>query len=225
MVLNDLIYNLKALYWANDGSFSPSAPMKMYHGFMIDKINQANSSTLKRLVWRIIHFATGVFAYPILGFFAGLEMAITLLNWHLNGKAHNTENISMINRAILNVHEMPARGLSLSFKLNSDGSKSTSVLKSFREYDITCGPETTKGQFKAKKQQLTKEMKEIIQQFTNAYTKIYIQYSGSWQDGIKFTFLAADSLLPYCSNPLLPDYKKITYPNTDQVFQEAEVIE
>lgn len=209
MVSNDFFYKLKALYWANNGGFSPSVPMKMYHGFMIDKI-EANSSKLKKLVWCIIHVATGILAYPILGFFAGLDMAVNLLNWHLNGKKHNTEN-SILRAVFFNVHDAPASGYSSSFKLTSNSSLMTPVLKNFREYDITFGPETIQGQFKKEKQQLAEEMRAIVERFNNTYTKVYIQYSGSWEHGMKFSFLAADSLFPYCSNPLLPSYEKITY--------------
>jgi hypothetical protein len=184
--------------------------MKMYHGFMINKIDQAHSPKLKNLVWRVIHVATGVLIYPILGVFVGLEMSIKLLNWRLSGKDHNArENSTHLKFLFFNVHGEPAKGCSLPFQLISKGSWISPILKTFREYNIVFGPEEIRGQFNAEKQQLAQDMEMIIKRFTDAYTKVYIQYFGSWEHGMKIIFQAADSSLPYCSNPLLPSYEKI----------------
>ena len=211
MVSTEFAYKLKALYWANEGGFSLSSPIKMYHGFIINKIHETHSSKLKKLAWQITHIATGLLVYPTLGFLACLDMGGKLLSWHLNGKKHNTQ-IANLKLLFANIHDEPAAGFSLSFKSRSNGLLKTPTLKIFREYYIQFGAETIDREFNANKKELKSKIKAFVKKFSDNYTKVYMTYKGSWRDGITINFLAADSVLPYCSNPSLPKYKKVTYP-------------
>lgn len=226
--LNEIYQELNALYWANNGQISLAAPLKMYQGFMIDKLNQNHSSCLKKLVLRIIHVATGLFAYPILGALAAFNMACVSLDWNLNKRGFHNEkekNYFILVRKAIHESSEPTSKISLSYKINPDGPIKDFNCKVFREYEIKFGPEESKGMFDEKKDEFINQMESIIDQFTKCYTEVYVNYQGTWQDGIKFTFLAKDSSLPYCSNPLLPTYKKIIYPPVYDSNRLVEVIE
>lgn len=204
-MINNSINKLKALYWANNGDILPSVPMKMYNGYMLERINQASSNKLKKLAWQVTHVATGILAYPVLGALASLDMAITLINWNLNGKDHNKRN-DTVKWALYNTHGAPASRATFSFLVGPNTS-----FRVFREYDIRFGPETKQSEYEPIKEAFIEQMKSINEEFTKAYTKLYVEYSGTWETGMNFKFVAEDSSLPYCSNPYLPKLDKIDY--------------
>ena len=200
-------HQVNALFWSSDGKFSLSDPLKMYHGYLIHKFNQNQSSKINQLVWRIVHFATGLFLYPVLGLLAGLDMGDKLLRWHFSKKNQNA--ISSINLAFLNVHSEAAESYSVFLHANLDGSWEFTKEVTLQEYDVAFGPEKTAGEFAEVKQNLAERMKKTIDELAKSYIKVNIRYFGSWENGMNLKLLTVNSSLPYCSNPLLPQYEKI----------------
>ncbi len=206
--VNKFSHQLNALYWSNDGDFSLSDPLKMYRGYLIEKIGQNHASQLNQLAWRIVHVVTGIFVYPVLGLLTGLDIGIKLLRWHLKKGNQDAEN--SIDLAFMNLHEAPAENFSISLRVNADGSLKMPQRYIFREYEVAFGSEEVKGQFDEMKKRLADDMKKTINQLSDLFTRVNVRYFGSWEDGMNLKFITTNSSLPYCSNPLLPIYEKVT---------------
>lgn len=82
----------KKLYNAQDlRGASLCAPFKLYHGFIVKKIEQSNTA-LGKLAWRIAQLLTGIVAYPLLCPMLGMGMVVkffdipSMLEHNLNRK-------------------------------------------------------------------------------------------------------------------------------------------
>lgn len=170
-----LCHKIEDLYLSQDlpgGGFIQL--LNNYHGYMIKKNSEC--SGLSKIAWKIIHIASGVFAYPYLGLFATLGMFLNLLG--ISGvKSHNAQEKQSLKSLLhIPIVDSSLDDAKLSFIIRSGWN-----MQVVREYVIL--PTSMKEMTDENKDAILQPIENEIDSFTSKYQKIYVQYIGNWAKG------------------------------------------
>jgi hypothetical protein len=176
------------LYWAQELPGEDLVQhLKKYHGYMVQTITQCPAQD--KTYYRIIHIATGIFAYPLLGALATLGMCIKLFG--ISGvKSHNENEKKSLQ--IFRDNTVGEDTFSGRTKLGSEWK-----LKSVQKYTIQ--PQRLEDVTPLKLDNLVKRLKGDIDFFTQRFEKVYVLWNGNWTtNGMSIYFKVFQSTSPRC---------------------------
>ena len=175
------------LFWAQELQGEDFvAPIKKYHGFMVQYNNRTGENSAVR---RIVHIATGIFAYPLLGALALVGMCIKALGISSVARYNEEQKktLSLINHYVITE---PFAAIELTAQRGW-------AIRTAVQYTVS--PQNQNDVTQDKIQAFVAQVRADIDSFTNRYEKIRIQYSGDWlTTGLKLCLTVFESTSPFC---------------------------
>lgn len=189
--IKDFFGHVENLYWAQDfGVESLVQPLKIYHGYMVDKI--AHSAGCSHLAFRVMHIVSGIFIYPLLGFgasfgvlFKGIERGYV--------KKHNEETKNQLKLILHKPVEVDKDSVLVKYTTRK-GWNFNNVYK----FDVLATD--IKDMTAENKEAILNPIRGKIDELTDRHRKVYLQSVGNWAKGLSIYLALFQAESPYCDN-------------------------